>query len=496
MHNNLCVDLDGTIINTDMLWESFLFQIKKNPFIIFMAFFWLLKGKMYLKEKLADNFDFDPKLLPYNKSVIELIKTQKKQGKKVFIVSASYTSIVEKIYDSFSDNLFDGYIATGGCSSNLKKKCSSNDVNLSSHNKSFVLNRVFGVKQFDYIGNSKADAAVWNSCYKAYIYAKAKSVEKFIKLLSSTNYEIVNTFNREENNQSKNFIRLIFVQIRVYQWAKNILIFCPAFAIHAVLPVNKYVELLWAFFSFCFLTSSVYVVNDLLDLWNDRAHDKKKYRPLASGNLSIPIGLIILFLCIGLSSLLSMFLSLKFYLFMVVYFGVNLLYSIKLKNVMALDCILLSCMYTYRIFLGCVASELGYSLWLFSFAVFLFLSLALIKRYIELFKLQKKGIKSIVGRAYTVADISIISSMYVSFGSLSVLVFAMYLNSEEVRSTFSNIWYAYSSLLFILYWLIYLFIKTSRGEMDDDPILFVLKDRISIFLGTVFVLLFCLGAIL
>ena len=495
MQKNFCVDLDGTLINTDMLWESILYQIKKNPFVILFVFLWLLKGKTYLKQKLADKFDFDPELLPYNQEVIELIKNRRKHDSKVYLVSASYESIVKKIHDYFSDELFDGYYATGGKPS-IEDQCSE-CINLSSHNKAAFLNKVFGDKKYDYVGNSGDDIAVWNECGRAYIFAGRKKSEKFTSSLKNLNYEVVGESAGKNSCKAKNcLVRLVLKQIRIHQWAKNVLIFCPAFAVHAILPVGKYGELIVAFISFCFLTSSVYIINDLLDLWNDRAHERKKNRPLASGNLSIPSGIVIAVLCILLCSAMSLFLSVKFFLFEIIYFAVNLFYSIRLKNVVALDCVLLACMYTYRIFLGCVASELDYSLWLFSFAVFLFLSLALIKRYIELHNLQKKGIQSIAGRAYTVSDIPVISAMYVSFGTLSVLVFAMYLNSEEIRNSFSSIWYAYSSLIFILYWMIYLFIKTARGEIDDDPVLFVLKDKVSLFLGFVFVLLFCLGAVL
>ncbi len=481
MSNNLCVDLDGTLINTDMLWESLIYQIRRNPFVIFMIFFWLIRGKVYLKKKLAFKFDFEPNLLPRNENIVELIKSKKKQGYKVYLVSASYEYIVKKIYDTFSDELFDGYFAT-----------QEGRGNLSSNNKSLFLNNTFGNKKYEYVGNSFADIPVWNECDRAYIYAEKKCANKYVKILNNTNLEII-----RPNDYSKKYsINLILKQIRVHQWVKNVLIFCPAFAVHALLPFNKYIDLLMAFLSFCFLTSSVYVINDLLDLWSDRVHDKKKFRPLASGNLSIPKGLLIALICLSLSTLTALLLSLKFYLYVLIYFVVNLMYSVRLKNIVALDCVLLACMYTYRIFLGCAASKMDYSLWLFSFAVFLFLSLALIKRYIELYNLQRKGKQTIVGRAYSVADISIVSSMYVSFGTLSVLVFAMYLSSEEVKNSFSSIWYAYSSLLFILYWMIYLFIKTARGEIDDDPVLFVLKDKVSLFLGFVFVLLFCLGAVL
>ena len=478
---NLCVDLDGTLINTDMLWESLIYQIRRNPLIIFMTFFWLIRGKSYLKKKLAYRFDFDPNYLPRNESIINLIKSKKKQGYKVYLVSASYESIVKKIYDTFSNELFDGYYAT-----------QDGKENLSSNSKSLFLNYTFGNKKYDYVGNSFADIPVWNECNKAYIYAEKKCANKYVKLLNNTNFEIISSCDYSK----KYSINLILKQIRVHQWVKNVLIFCPAFAVHSLLPFNKYIDLLMAFVSFCFLTSSVYVINDLLDLWDDRAHDKKKFRPLASGDISIPKGIVLALICVSLSSLVALSLSLKFYLFVFIYFVVNLMYSVKLKNVVALDCVLLACMYTYRIFLGCAASELDYSLWLFSFAVFLFLSLAWIKRYIELYNLQKKGKRSVNGRAYSIADISIVSSMYVSFGTLSILVFAMYLSSEEVKNSFSSIWYAYSSLLFILYWMIYIFIKTSRGEIDDDPVLFVIRDKVSLFLGSSFVLLFCLGSVL
>lgn len=492
----LCVDLDGTLVNTDMLWESFLFHLKKNPLVFFFAIFWLLfQGKSGLKRNLAKNFDFDPKLLPYNQQIISFIQEQKSKGYTVWLVSASYETIVKKIYEFLSDKLFDGYYATGLSSSiGSTDKTDKNILNLASKNKSEFLDSIFGPAGYDYIGNSSADIKVWNSCDTAYIFCSRKQGLKYTGSVTNANNRLIEKEPDFSTLGSK--IKLTLKQVRIHQWAKNALIFCPALAVHSILTSEQYGNLVLAFSSFCLLTSSVYIINDLFDIWNDRAHQKKKNRPLASGNMSIPTGIIIAACCLSLSSIFALCLSLKFLAFTTLYFAINILYSFKLKNIMALDCVLLSGMYTYRIFLGCVAASLANSLWLFSFAIFLFLSLAFIKRYIELFNLKKQGKEQIIGRPYTVADSSVVETLYIVFGSLSILVFALYLSSTEIQHTFSSIWFAYASLLVILYWMIYMFIKASRGLIHEDPVVFVLKDRLSLISGLIFVTLFSLGAML
>ena len=492
----LCVDLDGTLVNTDMLWESFLFHLKKNPLVFFYAIFWLLfQGKSGLKRNLAKNFDFEPKLLPYNQQIISFIQEQKSKGYTVWLVSASYETIVKKIYEFLSDKLFDGYYATGLSSSiGSTDKTDKNILNLASKNKSEFLDSIFGPAGYDYIGNSSADIKVWNSCDTAYIFCSRKQGLKYTGSVTNANNRLIEKEPDFSTLGSK--IKLLLKQVRIHQWAKNALIFCPALAVHSLLTSEQYGNLVLAFSSFCFLTSSVYIINDLFDIWNDRAHQKKKNRPLASGNMSIPAGIIIAVCCLSLSSIFALCLSLKFFAFTTLYFAINILYSFKLKNIMALDCVLLPGMYTYRIFLGCVAASLANSLWLFSFAIFLFLSLAFIKRYIELFNLKKQGKEQIIGRPYTVADSSVVETLYIVFGSLSILVFALYLSSTEIQHTFSSIWFAYASLLVILYWMIYMFIKASRGLIHEDPVVFVLKDRLSLISGLIFVTLFSLGAML
>ena len=164
-----------------MLWESFLFHLKKNPLVFFYAIFWLLfQGKSGLKRNLAKNFNFDPKLLPYNQQIISFIQEQKSKGYTVWLVSASYETIVKKIYEFLSDKLFDGYYATGLSSSiGSTDKTDKNILNLASKNKSEFLDSIFGPARYDYIGNSSADIKVWNSCDTAYIFCNRKQGLKY-----------------------------------------------------------------------------------------------------------------------------------------------------------------------------------------------------------------------------------------------------------------------------------------------------------------------------
>lgn len=468
----LCVDLDGTFIKSDMLFESFFYCFFRDPLILFICFFWLLTGgKRRLKEQLAKRYHFNAEVIPLNKEVVKLIKEKKSSGYEICLVSASWDSIVKSFFLAYPD-LFDRYFAT-----------SDDKNNLAGNNKADFLTTLFP-QGFEYVGNSKADMPVWNKSKKAYCIVKNGRLLK----------DLVVDYEKLTTDPKPSLFKLILKQIRIHQWAKNTLIILPVVAAHEMITACTALLLTVSFFSFSFVTSSVYIINDLLDLDNDRSHSTKKNRPLASCNLSLVQGvaLLLIFLSAGLTS--AYLISPIFGLLTAGYLVFNLLYSLYLKSIDILDCVTLSIMYTYRIFLGTIVCDLKLSVWMLSFSFFLFLSLAFVKRYAELFNAHKQNKTSSKGRGYHTEDMPVILAMAVGSGFLSVLVYDLYLNDDSIKESFKAIWFAYMSIPVLLYWLARIFIRSARGQMNEDPVAYALKDRVSICLGFIFVLLFWLGA--
>lgn len=484
----LTIDLDGTLIKSDMLFEAFIYRFFRNPLIIFACFYFLFikRSKLALKEflskSLIDNFSASD--IPFNENVKELILQKRGEGYKCYLVSASVDPVVQKFYSAYHE-LFDGAFG-----SNKERG------NLAGSNKlKFIKELVAseGADSFCYVGDSAKDIVIWNETKEAYCNTTKSSIIGKIR--------VPKVIIKEKVSKVSKLITLskaILKQMRVHQWAKNSLIFLPAVATHHLLAWGDYLNLLVAFFAFSFLASSVYIINDFLDINDDRAHVSKRNRPLASCKLPIPLGFILLFVCLGISFGFAYFVSWLLVYMCLAYFILNLAYSIKLKKIVLFDCIILSLMYVYRIGIGVCVTTLILSPWMMSFSFFLFLSLAFVKRYSELYNLAKssdgKNVKN--SRGYHVADMNLIMLFAVVSGVVSVLVCNLYYNSEEVKETFKTLWITYLSLPVLVYWLCRVFLLTYRGQMNEDPVLFAIKDKTSFILGVAFVVLFSLGATL
>lgn len=463
----LCVDLDGTFIKTDMLYESFFFTFFRNPFIIIASIFWFLSGgKVKLKEQLAKRYFFTAKNVPINETVRELVINKKSLGYKIFLVSASYNTIVAEFFMAYSD-LFDGYFAT-------------ENLNLSSKRKAQFLNETFGKGNYEYVGNSKDDIAVWNNCSYAYCVTDNKHILGKITVkkeqLTSASSKI----------GSFEFVRTVFKQLRCHQWAKNALIAVPVLSCAQILPFHNYFMITIGILSFSLIASSVYIINDIIDIDNDRAHQSKCKRPIASCKLTLIQAVILLASTLTSGMLLSSIVSCIFFVLCLIYLVFNLLYSVKLKSVLILDCIVLSIMYTYRILIGSVIADLSLSIWLLTFSFFIFLSLAFVKRYIELYRLSNTQNVKAKGRGYEVKDLQLLQVMCVSAGFTAALILNLYFNDADIKIHFKNIYLAYTCLPILVYWLCCIYIKSSRGDITDDPVSYALKDKTSLILAFLF----------
>ena len=274
--------------------------------------------------------------------------------------------------------------------------------------------------------------------------------------------------------------------IRIHQWVKNFLVFIPMLASHLITIENMNNSFL-AFFAFCLIASSGYIINDLLDLKSDRSHPHNKLRPFASGALSIRKGLILFFIFCSLGFALSFFININFLLLILSYLVLSLLYSFKFKKIIIIDIFILGILYTLRIIGGSFATEIQMSLWLFAFSIFLFLSLAAVKRMSELVSLKERNISKIEGRGYYLKDLSVIKTIAISFGFISILVVGFYINSPNILNLYSKPWTLIGMFLVLVFWLIRIVFLSSNGKINGDPIIYALKDNISRL---------CFGAIL
>lgn len=448
-------DLDDCLLKTDMLYEQWLKAIKKNPLVIFLSVLWLLKGKAYLKEQISVRTVVNAKLLPYRAEVLELINEWKtKNDGKVILASASNQAWVERVREHLG--IFDSILA------------SSQSINLKGKIKLLEIQRVTQGLPFIYAGDSSADLPIWEKAEHIIAVNASEGLTKKILQLKKESTFI---------NDKPFLLKLLLKQLRPHQWAKNALIFLPALAAHTILEPLVLKDGFIAFLGFSAAASLVYILNDLLDLDSDRNHRTKKNRPFASGGLSLKWGLTLAPLLFSISLGTTFFLPLSFLWIIFFYLVLNLLYSFLLKQKEILDIILLSSMYTLRIFAGAAATGIGVSEWLFSFSTLFFFSLACVKRCTELNRSKNKV--SIDGRGYRQNDYDIISNLGVGSGLLSILVVLLYLQSNVVQNLYKRPDLLWLLTPVLLYWVSLIWLRTSRDLISDDPVIYAIKDRSS-----------------
>ena len=467
----IAVDLDGTLTLTDTLHESILVLVRNKPLFLFILPFWLIKGLAFLKLKVAQNIELDVKNLPYNLPLIDWLKKEKANGKKIVLCTAANKRIAKDVSNHLQ--LFDDVIS------------SDESINLIGVNKRIALQDRFGDKGYDYAGNSRADIEVWASSSKAIVVNASNSIQNEASKITT----VSRTF-PSASIKFSDWIRAL----RVYQWSKNLLLFIPLLTSHQLGNFQSLPVLTIAFISFSLCASSVYIINDLLDLESDRQHPRKKYRPFSAAKLSIVMGLVIIPFLIIASFTLGFMLGKEFFIVLMLYFILTGAYSLILKRIVLVDCLTLAILYTIRIIAGAAVVSVSLSFWLLAFSVFIFLSLAFVKRYTELMIQAKAGNDQTHGRDYEVSDSVLLQILGISAGYLSVLIMALYMQSEDVMNLYAQpvaIWFAIPLLLF---WISWVWLKATRGLMNDDPIVFAIRDKASIFVAVLTALVFLYAA--
>lgn len=465
----LCIDLDGTLIRSDLLVESALDLLRKNPFYIFHFALWLLGGKAHLKRRIAERATLDVETLPYDDRILAWMRREAER-RPVILCTASDQMLADAVATHLG-----GFAAVLG---------SDGVQNLSGRHKARVLCDRYGEGGFDYVGNGRIDLAVWRRARHAVVANAGSGLVREVE----THKKVEKTFELRQLSW-----RTWGKALRLHQWLKNLLLFLPLLAAHRVFDPNSILQGGLAFISFGLCASGTYLLNDLLDLQADRRHVRKKLRPLASGALPLSWALIAAPLFTLLAFGLASALSVSFVAVLLLYLVLTLAYSFRLKRVVMLDVVVLAGLYTVRIIAGTVAIRVKYSFWLLAFSMFLFLSLAMLKRYTELLVLQTGRQRIVSGRGYTVDDLPLLQSLGSSSGYLSVLVLALYINSTASVALYHHPHVLWLLCPLLLYWISRVWVVAHRGQMHDDPVIFAITDRVSIAVLAL-VILVVLGA--
>jgi len=284
---------------------------------------------------------------------------------------------------------------------------------------------------------------------------------------------------------------VIFKEIRVYQWVKNLLIFVPLLLSHTFLISDLVIDSIIAFIAFSLCASSVYVINDICDVEADKKHPVKKFRPVAAGSISISTAKIIAVILFSIALVIALNLNQQFVWVFCAYFILTLAYSFGLKAITLIDVLILGGLYTFRLIAGVVVINVEISYWLIVFSFFVFMSLAIIKRFIELKNMQSRNETVMTHRGYEVSDTGLLLIMGVVSSYIAVLVVALYIHDPLVVTKYSSPVWLWFVIPAMTYWLSRIWMIANRGNLTEDPVLFALKDRVSYA-----VFLVCLASVL
>jgi len=469
----IVVDLDGTLFLSDMLVENLFLFLRQYPLRIFEVIVWLFKGKAYFKRCLADAVVPDVSQVPYNKDLVEWLKQRRADGAILILATASDLRIAKKVAEHLK--FFDEVLGT-----------ESN--NLSSSNKREVLVQRYGERGYEYVGNSSADLAVWKSASTIHVANPDRGVLTTARQIGQVEMVFENRLP---------YFRTLVEALRIHQWAKNLLLFVPLLASHRVMEIPLLWRGLMAFIVFGSCASSAYLLNDLLDLPDDRLHYSKCSRPLAAGNLPILHALFLMPVLVFSAFIVALWLlPVWFAGVLAAYYILTLLYSLWLKRVVMLDVVTLAMLYTIRVVAGAAAMLLAVTFWILAFCMFIFLSLAFLKRYTELRDARQKGKKDkSAGRGYYPADFELLASLGGASGYISVLVMALYINETASGTLYRSQEWMWAACPLLLFWLSRIWLLAHRGQMHEDPIVFALRDRVSRWVGVAFVTVFVLATI-
>ncbi len=459
----LFVDLDGTLIRTDLLSEAAVALFKQSPGRLLGMMGKLAHGRAAFKRAMSQAVTIDTRRLPLNEEALTFLVSQRAQGRKLVMATASDVTWARVVADELG--MFDDVLASDG-ERNLKgaEKLRAMQAYCAEH----------GYAGFDYLGDSRADLPIWRAARRVCVADASAGLLRQVSSFASPT-----VVGRRQSAAAP-----LFKALRPHQWVKNTLLFVPLVMSHNVLRLDMFWTTVIAFVCFCLSASAAYILNDMTDVASDRRHPTKRKRPFASGELPISHGLPIAAVLVTTAFLVSaLTLPVSFSVALAVYFFATCAYSAFAKPFVIVDVQFLAALYTLRVFAGGLATGIAVSEWLMAFSLFLFVSLAFAKRYAELDKLLRRDELEAHGRGYRVADIGLIESMGLASGYIAVLVLALYVNDDKTALLYRTPWYLWLICPLLMYWINRIWLKATRGELPEDPIVFALRDHVSRYLG-------------
>jgi 4-hydroxybenzoate polyprenyltransferase len=456
----LCVDLDGSLVKSDTLIDSLLALLRTHPAQAFRLPGRLFQGKAAFKAFVTESVTLDAVHLPYNAALLHFLRQEHARGRDLYLATGADIHLARRVADHLG--IFTAVLASDGAT------------NLTGNNKLEGLRRRLDSAAFDYVGNDTPDLPLLTHATEAMVANPGLGLRMRLK---TSGIRPVQVF-----QDRKPFFRSLLKAARLQQWAKNLLIFMPLLLSHAV-STGKLLTALEAFLCFSLVASSAYIFNDLLDMEADRRHPRKRLRPFAAGDLQGVTGVLIatVFLCLGLAG--AQQLPAGFSAWLLVYLATTVAYSLWLKRIALVDVLALSLLYILRLLAGSAATLTVISHWLAGFSMFLFLSLAIAKRFAELENLRATNSVPRNGRGYLVTDLEQLRSFGTASAYAAVVVFAIYITGADVMKLYHSPQLLLLSLPLMILWLNRVWLLASRGELDEDPVAFALTDRMSLLIG-------------
>ncbi|HVP47276.1 MAG TPA: UbiA family prenyltransferase [Bryobacteraceae bacterium] len=460
----LFVDLDGTLLLTDTLAEMAVHFVRTHLWKAPLLLFWLMRGRAYLKSRLAECWTPDPANLPVNEDLLGYLANERRSGRNLILATASPERVARSIADYLG--IFSSVLAT------------SETVNLKGSRKAAAIRSLAGEK-FLYAGNSSTDFAIWHESAGAVL---AGAPRHFAGRLKKDSIAVLAEFPRPR--------RKLWRILRAHQWVKNVLIFLPIATSHRFFEAAVLSTALTAFAAFSLAASAIYIVNDILDVESDRKHPHKRFRPFASGSVPLAWGAAAAVCLVLLSAGLSLALPVNARWLLATYLAGTMAYSLKLKRMLFADVLALATFYTMRVLFGGAATGIEISSWTLAFFMFVFLSLAMTKRLSELrVKSATQDTDMLPGRGYQVVDIPQVTGLAAASSYASVVVFALYINSAEAIALYHHPQRLWLICPFLIYWLSRFLLISNRGTLHHDPIVFATRDRVS------YLVAFCVAVI-
>jgi len=444
--------MDGTLVRSDTLVELWIRALKKSVWRSLAMLPLMLRSRAQFKAALARFVDINPRALPYDEDLLDYLRVQRSAGRKLVLATASNERVAAAVATHLE--VFDDVVA------------SDDHVNMKGAAKARALEERYG-KDFSYAGNDRADLKVWDKASAAVLVGVSRAVRSQVR----TPIEAV--FARGSR------VKALLQAMRPHQWVKNVLVFLPVITANAVLDFGSMYLAGLAFACFSIVASGVYLINDLLDLEADRAHASKRRRALADGRAPLAWALVLGPALVVFGLLAGLFVSATLGAILFLYIILTTAYSVVLKTLPLVDVFTLAGLYTARVVAGGVVTGHVPSIWLLSFSGFLFLSLAFLKRYVELASLRSMGVSDVMRRGYMAVEDIAMFVLGIASAFSAAIVLSLYVELSIGGRSYEHPQLIWGLVPLALFWLCRLWLAAFRGYMLADPIAYAARDWVS-----------------